>query len=169
MANEISAGGVVLRRMKDRWWIAVIEPQSSSAKRAQQKQPTMALPKGLVDQGESPEQTAVREVREETGIIAEQLAKLKDIRYIYVRSWGDGQRVFKLVSFYLLRYVAGKIGDLRPDMRKEVRGAEWIPLDEAVTRLTYPGERDIARMAADYVAAHPDCLDLPAGPRQAEG
>jgi 8-oxo-dGTP pyrophosphatase MutT (NUDIX family) len=140
--------------MRERWWIAVIEPQSSSARRARQTRPTVALPKGLVDAGEHPEQTAVREVREETGIAAEQVAKLKDIRYVYLRTWGDRQRVFKVVSFYLLRYTGGKIGEISADMRKEVRGAEWIPLEEAAERLSYSGEREVVQLAADYVAAH---------------
>ena len=64
----------------------------------------MALPKGLVDAGEKPDQTALREVREETGLTATLVTKLIDIKYVYVRSWGDKQRVFKIVSFYLLRY-----------------------------------------------------------------
>ena len=154
MAREISAGGVVVRRMRERWWIAVIEPQPSSARRARQTRPTVALPKGLVDAGESPEQTAVREVHEETGITAELVAKLQDIRYVYVRTWGDRQRVFKVVSFYLLRYAGGKIGEISAAMRKEVRGAEWIPLEQAAERLSYPGEREVARLAVDYVANH---------------
>jgi 8-oxo-dGTP pyrophosphatase MutT (NUDIX family) len=168
MAREISAGGVVVRRMRDRWWIAAIEPQSSSTRRAQQKRPTVALPKGLVDEGESPEQTAVREVREETGVVAEQIVKLKDIRYVYVRSWGDRQRVFKIVSFYLLRYMGGKIGEITAEMRKEVRSAEWIPLEEAPQRLTYPGEREVAQLAADYISAHPEDVAPAAGPKRTE-
>lgn len=169
MAREISAGGVVVRRMRDRWWIAVIEPQSSRARRAQQREPTMALPKGLVDVGEQPEQTAVREVHEETGLIAEQVAKLKDIRYVYLRTWGDGQRVFKLVSFYLLRYVGGKIGEISAEMRHEVRAAAWIPLEDAPRRLSYPGERGVAQAASEYVASHPDDFPVLHGARESEG
>lgn len=169
MAREISAGGVVVRRMRDRWWIAVIEPQSSKARRAQQKEPTMALPKGLVDAGEQPEQTALREVHEETGLSAEQVAKLKDIRYVYLRTWGDGQRVFKLVSFYLLRYVGGKIGEISAAMRHEVRAAEWIPLEEAAQRLSYAGEREVARLATEYVASHPDEFPALRGVKETEG
>lgn len=136
--------------------MAVIEPQSSTGKSDREVQPTLALPKGLIDEGERPQQTAVREVQEETGIEADLLTKLTDIRYVYVRSWGDGQRVFKIVSFYLLRYRSGEIGEIAPEMRIEVRRAEWIPLDEAPERLSYRGERDVARLAQEYVAAHPD-------------
>ncbi len=166
MAREFSAGGVVVRRMRDRWWIAVIEPQSSSARRARQSRPTTALPKGLVDAGERPEQTALREVREETGVSAEPVAKLKDIRYVYVRTWGDGQRVFKVVTFYLLRYLGGEIGQISAEMRQEVRGAEWIPLEEAAERLSYPGEREVVRLAADYLAAHPQDVDSAPDPKK---
>ena len=154
--REISAGGVVLRWAKEHWWIAAIEPQLPAEKRIRESNTVMALPKGLVDPGERPEQTALREVREETGVEAEFIAKLTDIRYVYVRAWGDGARVFKVVSFYLLRYRSGKLGDISPDMRVEVRRAEWIPLEYAPWRLTYRGEQDVARLALEYVAAHPD-------------
>lgn len=156
MDREFSAGGVVARRMRDRWWIAVIEPQSSAEKRARQARPVMALPKGLVDRGERPEQTAVREVREETGVEADLVAKLDDIRYTYVRSWGNRQKVFKVVSFYLLLYRAGRIGDLTPEMRREVRSCQWIPLEDAPQKLSYKGEREVAQKALEYLAANPE-------------
>src|SRR5947208_15735930 len=123
MVREISAGGVVVRHTDQGWMMAAIEPQkedsgSRSMKRASQKL-LLALPKGLVDPGETPEQTAIREVFEETGLTATPIAKLTDIKYVYVRSWGDGERVFKIVSFYLLKYKAGKIGDISEEMRIE--------------------------------------------------
>src|SRR5215467_4842372 len=105
MLREISAGGVVVRKSVNGWEVAVIEPKrepdSGNNDKKRQKQ-ILALPKGLVDPGEKPEAAAVREVREETGIQASRLAKLTDIKYVYVRSWGDNERVFKVVSFYLL-------------------------------------------------------------------
>jgi 8-oxo-dGTP pyrophosphatase MutT (NUDIX family) len=113
MIREISAGGVVVKRAGDEGWsLAVIEPQSGTvpgrpAGKTRQKV-VVALPKGLVDPGERPEETALREVREETGLIAGMVAKLGDIKYVYSRSWGDGQRVFKIVSFFLLRYLAAR-------------------------------------------------------------
>ena len=112
MVREFSAGGVVVRKMRGRWYLAVIEPHSDRPRRNIQlrkskRTPTdaelVALPKGTIDQGEKPEQTALREVREETGVRAEMVAKLADIKYIYVRNWGDHARVFKIVSFYLLK------------------------------------------------------------------
>ncbi len=151
MAREISAGGVVVRHRQGRWWLAAIEPQGRN-----QQKPVWALPKGLVDRGESPEQAALREVREETGVEAAPITKLGDIKYFYVRSWGDRQRVFKIVSFYLFLYRSGRIGRISEDMRKEVRRAAWLPLDEAPHLLAYRGERDMATKAAHYLAANPE-------------
>ncbi|MGC2197360.1 MAG: NUDIX domain-containing protein [Terriglobales bacterium] len=165
MVREFSAGGVVLRRMSDDWYIAAIEPEkedSESATRptlARRKTPrkvVLALPKGLVDEGEKPGQTAIREVREETGVTATLLSKLTDIKYVYVRSWGDRQRVFKIVSFYLLRYQSGRIDDVTPEMRVEVRRALWLPLGEAPVKLAYSGERQVVRQAQAYLKIHPE-------------
>jgi len=156
MEREFSAGGAVVRHREGRWWLAVIEPQSDSRTRARGGKPVMALPKGTLDPGERPEQTAVREVREETGVEADLIAKLGDVRYMYVRSWGNGERVFKVVSFFLLLYLAGEVGDISADMRIEVRHAQWIALDEAPLRLTHRGEREVAERARNYLASHPD-------------
>src|SRR5712691_5749311 len=165
MVREISAGGVVVRHMENVWWIAVIEPQkdappaaptpSTAPARSRKSQKALfALPKGLVDPGEKPEETALREVREETGVVATMVTKLGDIKYVYVRSWGDGQRVFKIVSFFLLYYLSGEIDDLTPEMRVEVRRASWIPLDEAPRRLAYRGERDMVKRAQQYLRSN---------------
>ena len=153
MEREISAGGVVVRRLRGRWHLAAIEPQGRAAKPSKggKTKPVLALPKGLVDTGERPEQTALREVREETGLTAEMVAKLGDIKYVYQRSWGDRQRVFKIVSFYLLRYRSGKLGAISEDMRVEVASARWLPLDDAPRLLAYGGEREMAKQALDYI------------------
>jgi len=164
MAREISAGGVVLRNRSGRWWMAAIElpRQPRGAVPAPAKpvtrpaKPTLCLPKGLVDSGEKPLAAALREVREETGITAELIAKLGDSKYVYVRSWGDRQKVFKIVSFYLLRYKSGRIDDVTPAMRIEVARARWIPLQDAPKLLAYGGEKEMARLALAYLAEHPD-------------
>ncbi len=154
MVREFSAGGVVIRRVQEQWRVAVIEPQVSRQS-ARRKKPVLALPKGNVDEGEKPEQTALREVHEETGIEAEMVGKLQDIKYFYVRSWSGGERVFKVVSFYLLRYRAGRIGRISAAMRGEVRRALWLPLEEAVTQLSYRGEREVVQLARQYLETHP--------------
>jgi 8-oxo-dGTP pyrophosphatase MutT (NUDIX family) len=158
MIREISAGGVVVDRTDEGWNVAIIEPQSEAVSGRLSRKTTqkvvMALPKGLVDPGEKPEQTALREVREETGLVASMVAKLGDIKYVYVRSWGDGQRVFKIVSFFLLHYLSGEIDNVAPEMRVEVRRASWMPLDEAPRRLAYRGERDMVKRAQQYLQSH---------------
>ena len=159
MVREISAGGVVVRNSSAGWDLAVIEPQKepSAAKGKGKKwqKLLLALPKGIVDAGEKPEQTAIREVTEETGLTAIPLVKLGDIKYVYVRSWGDQQRVFKIVSFYLLRYGSGTIDQIVDDMRIEVKRALWIPLAEADSKLAYKGEKDMVRRAQKYLQEHP--------------
>src|SRR5271170_4380857 len=162
MMREISAGGVVVRSAPEGWQLAVIEPRKepaadapgSTKKKTSQKM-LLALPKGLVDRGEKPEQTAVREVVEETGLTAVPVTKLGDTKYAYVRTWGDKARVFKIVSFYLFRYQSGEIDKIDAEMRVEVRRALWIPLEDAVARLAYRGEKDMVRRAQAYMKTHP--------------
>ncbi len=168
MVREFSAGGVVLRKMHSRWYLAVIEPHMDRPKKPihplrskdrQRLSELVALPKGAIDAGEKPEQTALREVREETGVRAEVVSKLTDIKYFYVRNWGDRSRVFKIVSFYLLLYRGGRLGNISPEMRVEVQHAFWLPLEEARRTLSYKGEREVADLALQYLKAHPELGD----------
>jgi 8-oxo-dGTP pyrophosphatase MutT (NUDIX family) len=162
MVREISAGGVVVHHKDGEWWMAAIElpaePKSASGttKMASRTKPkaVLCLPKGLVDPGEKALDAALREVREETGVTAVPIAKLADIKYVYVRSWSDGERVFKIVSFYLLRYESGRIDDLSEDMRVEVARARWVRLEEASKLLAYRGEKQMAKKAIEYIATH---------------
>ncbi len=140
--REVSAGGVVVRRMRGRLWLAAIEPQGRPGVRA--------LPKGIVDRGEEPLQTALREVAEETGLQAAPVASLGSVRYVYARG---GRRIFKIVTFYLMRYRSGRLGEISPAMRREVASCHWLPLDEAPRALSYRGERDMARAAAERLVA----------------
>lgn len=162
MVREISSGGVVVRNKDGAWTVAVIEPRGDSfaktspAKRGGRavSKTVLCLPKGLVDPGEKALDAALREVKEETGITAELVTKLADIKYMYVRTWSDGERVFKIVSFYLLRYLSGEIDHISEDMRVEVARALWVPLADAPKMLAYKGEKQMARQALEYVKAH---------------
>jgi len=143
MRREFSAGVVLVRRMRGRWWLAAALPQGK-------KPGTWALPKGLVDGGERPAETAAREGFEETGVHCEIIEKLGDVRYVY--TW-EGERIFKVVSFFLARTTGGRIGELPPGMKIEVAEARWLPLDDAPRLLAYRGERDLATLAAERLAA----------------
>jgi 8-oxo-dGTP pyrophosphatase MutT (NUDIX family) len=103
-----------------------------------------ALPKGNIGRGEDPRDTAVREVFEETGAEGRVVEKLGDVRYVY--TWA-GERIFKVVSFFLLRYTRGRLGDLPPEAAHEVDEVRWLPLEEAPKLLAYGGERQMAEKA----------------------
>ena len=142
MAREFSAGGVVVRRSDGVWQVAAIRPAG--------KPPgTWALPKGVIDDGERPDSTAAREVAEETGVRGELVTKLGDVRYVYTRR--GGERVFKVVSFYLFRYAEGRLGDVAPEQRREVAETRWLPLAQASKLLAYKGEREMAERARALV------------------
>jgi 8-oxo-dGTP pyrophosphatase MutT (NUDIX family) len=142
--REFSAGGVLVRRLKGRWMLGAIRPGG--------RKPTVwALPKGNIDEGERPEETALREVEEETGVEGRLVTKLGDVRYVY--TWG-GERIFKVVSFYLVRYSRGRLGSIAPEMRVEVDEARWLPLEEAPKLLAYGGEREMAEKALAFIREH---------------
>ena len=131
--------------MRGRWWLAAVRPQGKS-------KGTWALPKGLVDEGEKAADTALREGFEETGVHARLDAKLGDVRYVY--TW-EGERVFKIVSFFLAHARTGRIGDLPPGMDVEVAEARWLSLDDSPRLLAYGGERDMAAKAVEKLAGDP--------------
>jgi 8-oxo-dGTP pyrophosphatase MutT (NUDIX family) len=140
MRREFSAGGVVVRRLRGGWYVAAIRPGGKKV---------WALPKGLVHEGESPAETAAREVAEETGVDGRLVEKLGDVRYVY--TW-EGERIFKIVSFYLFRYARGRLGEIPAEHAHEVDATRWLPLEDAPRLLAYGGEREMAVKAARLLA-----------------
>jgi 8-oxo-dGTP pyrophosphatase MutT (NUDIX family) len=132
-----------VRRLQGRWWLAAIRPGGKP-------EGTWALPKGNIGRGESPEATALREVTEETGVEGASQGKLGDVKYIYTLR---GQRIFKVVSFYLVRYRRGRIDDVTDAYRHEVAEARWLPLDDAPKLLAYRGEKEMAEKALAMLSA----------------
>jgi 8-oxo-dGTP pyrophosphatase MutT (NUDIX family) len=141
--REFSAGGVLVRVVRGRPMVAAIRPGGKP-------EGLWALPKGQIDPGESAAETAVREVREETGVSGRLVEKLGDVRYVYARG---GERIFKVVSFFLLRAGRGRIGEIEEEMRIEVAEARWLPLEEAPRLLAYGGERQMAAKALERLGA----------------
>lgn len=137
--SEHSAGGVVIRHHKGGMEVAL------AARRTRRGDLAWGLPKGLVEKGEEPSQTAVREVQEETGLQARILQPLGDISYWYV--W-EGERIRKKVTFFLMEAVGGDISQHDYEM-EDVR---WFPLEQAPRKASYSSERDVLRRAADALA-----------------
>jgi 8-oxo-dGTP pyrophosphatase MutT (NUDIX family) len=135
---EFSAGGVVVR---DRECVVIV-PTRRAANGAR----VLALPKGHVDPGETPEEAATREVREEAGVDADLVGELGSVRYWYMRK---GRRIAKRVDFFLFRYRGGDVAD----HDHEVEQARWMPLAEAARALTYDGEREMAARALSLCSA----------------
>ena len=142
MKREFSAGGVLVRRLRGAWRFAAIRP-------AGKPEGTWALPKGLIGHGEPAETTALRETAEETGVEGRVVEKLGDVRYVY--TW-NGERIFKVVSFFLLRYRGGRLGELAPTTANEVAETAWLPLEEAPRLLAYKGEREMVERACGRLA-----------------
>jgi mutator protein MutT len=130
--HEVSAGGVVIHEGN----VLAIVP----TRRAADGSLVLCLPKGHLDEGETMAQAATREVREETGVMAELVEELGEVRYWYVR---DRRRVAKSVFFFLFRYLSGDLAD----HDEEVLEARWIALADAQEQLSYPGEREMVSRA----------------------
>jgi 8-oxo-dGTP pyrophosphatase MutT (NUDIX family) len=128
--REFSSGGLMIRYFRKRPFVAVVHPRDG----------VTALPKGHPEDGEAAMEAAAREVREEAGVEGEAVEKLGDIRYWYFRG---GERVLKIVSFFLFRYRSGSVRN----HDHEVLSAAWMPLDEAPEKLSYKGEREMAAAA----------------------
>ena len=138
--REVSAGGVIYRRRDDQVEVALIH----TGKR-------WGLPKGHVEKGERVEETAVREVREETGLLGKPDRKLGQISYSYRgKSRGGGPvRIAKRVTFFLLEYLEGEV----QSDDYEVEEARWFALDEALAKLSFATEQKMMRRAARLIRA----------------
>ena len=138
--EQVSAGGVVFRGEKDRLEVVIVSVGGQNR---------WQLPKGLVDAGEKPEITAVREAREEAGVDSEVVQHLETIEYWFAGlDGGERVRFHKHVHFYLLRYLAG---DTR-DHDWEVNEARWVPFDDATRQLTFDSERRVMERAGELLA-----------------
>ena len=135
--------------MQGRWWRAAVLPQGK-------REGTWVLPKGLIDAGETPSQAALREGYEETGLRARLSSKLGDVRYVY--TW-EGERVFKIVSFYLAHASGGRIGELPAGMEVEVADARWFPLTDGPQLLAYKGEREMVARAKEALDTGSDHVE----------
>src|SRR5215218_9324484 len=133
--REVSYGGVVVRGDD----VMVIVPRG--------RRRVLGLPKGGPNPGESPQQTAAREVREETGVTATVRERLGQVDYTYRRG---GRPIDKTVHFYLCEFQGGDTAD----HDHEVDDARWMPLTDARRRLTYPGERAMIARALSILAAN---------------
>jgi 8-oxo-dGTP pyrophosphatase MutT (NUDIX family) len=133
--RETSYGGVVVRGDD----VIVIVPRG--------RRRVLGLPKGGPVAGEAPEETAAREVREETGITVTVVERLGQVDYTYRRG---GRRILKTVHFFLCRFEAGDTAD----HDHEVDDARWMPLTEARHRLSFPGERAMIDRALSILAAN---------------
>jgi 8-oxo-dGTP pyrophosphatase MutT (NUDIX family) len=134
--REISAGGVVYRRNGDEIEVVL------ASRRTRRGQLAWGLAKGGIEDDETMEEAAIREVREETGLIAVIEGSLGETRYFYV--WED-VRIRKTVHFFLMRHTGGDVDD-RDDEMEEIR---WFPLERALKRAAYRGERDVLERAAE--------------------
>jgi 8-oxo-dGTP pyrophosphatase MutT (NUDIX family) len=135
MRREFSAGGVLVRRLGCEWKLAAIRP-------AGKPEGIWALPKGLIGPDERADVTALREVEEETGAHGRLVRKLGDVRYVY--TWA-GERVFKVVSFYLVRYSGGRLGAEAPGVQGRARDGR-TGVDRARGREEFTRPRRLSRL-----------------------
>jgi 8-oxo-dGTP pyrophosphatase MutT (NUDIX family) len=137
--GQVSAGGVVFHRARKKPKLVIVSVKPSMR---------WQLPKGIVDPGETPEVTAVREVREEAGVETELLELIDTVEYWYQRvQYGKHIRFHKFVHFYLLQYIDGNV----KDHDHEIAEARWVEFDEALEMLAFKSERDVVTKAQELI------------------
>ena len=144
--TQVSSGGVILREAQGQTQVCLIRLSRNG-------QTIWGLPKGHVEAGEEPQETAVREVREETGLLGEPLFPLGEIRYQFIVK-EERARFLKTVHFFALRYVEGKTDD----HDDEVDAAAWVELTDAVSRVTYDNERTVLVGAQRLLSEQPHLI-----------
>lgn len=154
--REISSGGIVYRRSEGDTEVALIRVRGR-----------WCLPKGQVEEAEGLVETALREVREETGLEGKVVDKLGDITYWFSNKTKEGEtiRIFKRVYFYLLRYLKG---DVR-EHDVEVEEARWVPIEAAVKKLAHSTEREMMRKAIAILAGREPGGELSDARRESRG
>lgn len=139
--EQVSAGGVVFRDMEAGPEIAIIRVVPEMR---------WQLPKGIIDKGETTEEAAVREVREESGLVAELIAPIETIEYWFTATRnGVRCRYHKFVHFFLMRFVSGNTSD----HDHEVDESRWVSVDTALSMLAFESERDVVAKAASLITA----------------
>lgn len=143
MKFEFSAGGIIYKKEHDRAWILLCQHSQHHG---------WVFPKGLIGdhiEGESKKETALREVKEETGAEAKIIKPLPPITYWYV--W-EGEKIKKTVYYFLMEYTEGDI--TRHDT--EMENVEWLPIDKVENRLTYKGDKKAWKEALPKIQKLPN-------------
>ena len=137
--EQVSAGGVAFRMNEGKAEIAIVAMKPSRR---------WQLPKGIIDAGETEQQAALREVREEAGIECELVEKIETIEYWYVGDQKGGRvRYHKFVHFFLLKYLSGDV----EDHDNEIDEARFVSIDEAVEMLAFKSEKETVKKAQSLI------------------
>ncbi len=145
MKNEFSSGGIVLRQSqdkftKDTWEFLLIE----NSRMNRPGETWWGFPKGHLEEGESNEEAAVREVEEETGIKAEIIEKIGNSKYVLTK---NEEKIFKVVTIFLMKYLEGET----KAQIEEVSDVIWLPYEEALKKLSYPKDKDLLKKAKELI------------------